>query len=68
MTTPFDTPDWRLMSQQERDLGLNNGVAVPGSAEMVGRLGAAFRRHARNAIPTISTSATARASATGSTF
>ena len=34
MTTPLDTPDWRLMSQQERDLGLNNGVAVPGSAEM----------------------------------
>jgi acetyl esterase/lipase len=34
MTTPFDTPDWRSMSQQERDLGLNNGVAVPGSAEM----------------------------------
>ncbi|MGA7998567.1 MAG: alpha/beta hydrolase [Bradyrhizobium sp.] len=34
MTTPFDTPDWRLMSQEERDLGLNNGVAVPGSAEM----------------------------------
>jgi acetyl esterase/lipase len=35
MTTPFDTPDWRSMNQQERDLGLNNGVAVPGSAEMV---------------------------------
>jgi acetyl esterase/lipase len=34
MTTPFETPDWRSMSQQERDLGLNNGVAVPGSAEM----------------------------------
>jgi acetyl esterase/lipase len=34
MTTPFDTPDWRAMSQQERDLGLNNGIAVPGSAEM----------------------------------
>ena len=28
MTTPLDTPDWRKMSQQERDLGLNNGVAV----------------------------------------
>ena len=28
MTTPFDAPDWRKMSQQERDLGLNNGVAV----------------------------------------
>jgi len=35
MTTPFDAPDWRTMSQEERDLGLNNGVAVAGSAEMV---------------------------------
>jgi arylformamidase len=35
MSTPFDTPDWRGMSQQDRDLGLNNGVAVPGSAELV---------------------------------
>src|SRR6266404_4555463 len=35
MTTPFDTPDWRKMSQQQRDLGLNNGVAVAGSAEIV---------------------------------
>jgi arylformamidase len=35
MSTPFDTPDWRSMSQQDRDLGLNNGVAVPGSAELV---------------------------------
>ena len=35
MSTPFDTPDWRGMSQEERDLGLNNSVAVPGSAEMV---------------------------------
>jgi acetyl esterase/lipase len=47
MTTPFDTPDWRLMSQQERDLGLNNGVAVPGSAEMAAdweRRSAAMRK------------------------
>ena len=36
MTTPCDTPDWRGMSQQERDLGLNNGVHVPASAELVG--------------------------------
>ena len=36
MTTPFDAPDWRSMSQDERDLGLNNGVAVKGSVEMVG--------------------------------
>jgi arylformamidase len=35
MSTPFDTPDWRGMSQQDRDLGLNNGVAVPGSADIV---------------------------------
>jgi len=35
MTTPFDAPDWRSMSQQERDLGLNNGVAVAGSADIV---------------------------------
>jgi arylformamidase len=35
MTTPFDAPDWRNMSQEERDLGLNNGVAVAGSADIV---------------------------------
>src|ERR1700710_2669167 len=35
MSTPFDTPDWRSMSQEDRDLGLNNGVAVPGSAGLV---------------------------------
>jgi hypothetical protein len=35
MTTPFDAPDWRSMSQQDRDLGLNNGLAVAGSAEIV---------------------------------
>jgi arylformamidase len=35
MTTPLDTPDWRSMSQQERDLGLNNGVHVAGSADLV---------------------------------
>ncbi|HEV7633830.1 MAG TPA: alpha/beta hydrolase [Bradyrhizobium sp.] len=35
MSTPFDAPDWRAMSQQERDLGLNNGVAVAGSADIV---------------------------------
>jgi arylformamidase len=35
MTTPFDAPDWRAMSQQDRDLGLNNGVAVAGSGDMV---------------------------------
>jgi arylformamidase len=35
MSTPFDAPDWRAMSQQERDLGLNNSIAVPGSADVV---------------------------------
>jgi arylformamidase len=35
MTTPFDAPDWRAMSQSDRDLGLNNGVAVADSAEIV---------------------------------
>jgi arylformamidase len=35
MTTPFDAPDWRALSQQDRDLGLNNGVAVAESADIV---------------------------------
>jgi acetyl esterase/lipase len=35
MTTPFTELDWRSMGQQELDLGLNNGVAVPASAELV---------------------------------
>src|SRR5256885_10789584 len=35
MPTLFSALDWRAMSQQERDLGLNNGVAVKGSMEMV---------------------------------
>ena len=35
MTTPSDTPDWRSMSQQELDLGLNNGTHFPASAEFV---------------------------------
>jgi acetyl esterase/lipase len=35
MPTLFSALDWRAMSQRERDLGLNNGVAVPGSIEMV---------------------------------
>ena len=36
MSTLFSALDWRGMSQDERDLGLNNGVAVKGSVEMVG--------------------------------
>src|SRR5580698_6590567 len=35
MTTPLDTPDWRSMSQHDRDLGLNNSAAVAGSTEIV---------------------------------
>ena len=35
MTTPFSALDWRSMSQQERDRGLNNGEHFPGSIEMV---------------------------------
>ena len=35
MTMRSDAPDWRHMSQEERDLGLNNSAAVAGSAEMV---------------------------------
>jgi arylformamidase len=35
MTTPFDAPDWRSMTQEDRDRGLNNGVAVAGSGDMV---------------------------------
>jgi acetyl esterase/lipase len=47
MTPPFDALDWRKMSQQERDLGLNNGVAVAGSTDIVAgwdRLSAEMRR------------------------
>ncbi|MBR0694547.1 alpha/beta hydrolase [Bradyrhizobium lablabi] len=35
MTTQFSALDWHAMSQEQRDLGLNNGVAVKGSAEIV---------------------------------
>ena len=35
MTTPFDAPDWRKLSKQELDHGLNNGKAVAGSADIV---------------------------------
>jgi acetyl esterase/lipase len=35
MSTPFDAPDWRGMSQQDRDSGLNNGAAVAGSGNIV---------------------------------
>jgi arylformamidase len=35
MTTPFDTPDWRRLSREVLDSGLNNSAAVAGSADMV---------------------------------
>jgi acetyl esterase/lipase len=35
MQPTFAELDWRQMSQEARDLGLNNGAAVAGSAEMV---------------------------------
>ncbi|MDI1261641.1 MAG: alpha/beta hydrolase [bacterium] len=35
MTTSFSALDWRSMSQEARDLGLNNSVAVAGSTELV---------------------------------
>jgi len=34
MTTLFSALDWRAMSQEALDHGLNNGVAVPGSVDM----------------------------------
>ncbi len=49
MTTPSDAPDWRKLSQQDLDLGLNNSVAVAGSGGIVdgwGQRSAALReRH-----------------------
>ena len=35
MATPFDAPDWRGLSQEDLDRGLNNGGAVAGSGEIV---------------------------------
>jgi arylformamidase len=35
MMTPYDAPDWGGMSQRDRDLGLNNAVAVANSADIV---------------------------------
>jgi len=34
MTTLFSALDWRAMGQEALDLGLNNGIAVPGSVDM----------------------------------
>ncbi len=35
MNLPFGETDWRAMSQEQRDLGLNNGIAVPEGAGLV---------------------------------
>jgi arylformamidase len=43
MTTPSDAPDWRGMTQHDRDLGFNNGVHVPESADLV----AGWDRHSQ---------------------
>ncbi|MGB9174646.1 MAG: alpha/beta hydrolase [Bradyrhizobium sp.] len=37
MTTPLDAPDWRSLSQQALDSGLNNSLAVAGGADVVAR-------------------------------
>jgi arylformamidase len=39
MTTPFDAPNWRGLSQEALDSGLNNSAAVAGSGDMVERWG-----------------------------
>ena len=36
MTTDLTAPDWRKMSREEVDRGLNNSLAVAGSTEIVG--------------------------------
>ncbi len=43
MTTPSDAPDWRGMTQHDRDLGFNNGVHVPESVDLV----AGWDRHSQ---------------------
>lgn len=35
MAAPFGDTNWRGMSQDKRDLGLNNGLAVPNGADLV---------------------------------
>ena len=35
MAIPSDAPDWRGMSKEELDRGLNNGLAVPGSGDIM---------------------------------
>lgn len=36
MTAPWGALDWRRLSQNELDIGLNNGAAVAGSGEIIG--------------------------------
>ncbi|MCP1971319.1 alpha/beta hydrolase [Bradyrhizobium elkanii] len=52
MAALFSALDWRAMSQEERDLGLNNGVAVKGSAEIAAgweqRSAALRQKHAQH--------------------
>jgi arylformamidase len=46
MTTPFERLDWRSLSQEALDSGLNNSAAVAGSGDMVegwGKLSAEMR-------------------------
>jgi arylformamidase len=49
MTTPFDALDWRKLSREALDSGLNNSTAVAGSGDMVdgwGKISAEMRaRH-----------------------
>lgn len=35
MSAPVDAPDWRKLTQEELDLGLNNSLAVPETAAIV---------------------------------
>lgn len=37
MSAPLDAPDWSKLTQEQLDLGLNNSVAVPETAAIVGR-------------------------------
>lgn len=46
MSAPVDAPDWRKLTQEELDLGLNNSLAVPETAAIVAnwdKLSAAMR-------------------------
>ena len=66
MTTLFSALDWRAMSQEARDLGLNNGVAVAGSVEMVAGWEQRSAETAQALSRSISICDMARANATGS--